>query len=165
MLERREVLERDACLYRIIGRDIYITNVVKYRRRTIAITSGRSCCMLAWLRAQVELIAPKSLFFWGAPERFVPGKRISGRACTKRFAERFPDLGTYGFLRALSSCRCSTTAPCAMTLMKDFAKMPKILENAGKRIAKSIMNETTLIVLRGPSGSGKKYDCQENTGS
>lgn len=114
--------------------DIYITNVVKYRppNNRDPLPEEVAACW-PWLRAQVELIDPKIIVLLGrhALERFVPGKRISvehGRA----FRRTVPDLGTYVFFALYHPAAALYNGSMRETLMKDFAKIPKILEMLGK---------------------------------
>ena len=114
--------------------DIYITNVVKYRppNNRDPLPEEVAACW-PWLRAQVELIAPKIIVLLGrhALERFVPGKRISVEH-GKAFRRTVPDLGTYVFFALYHPAAALYNGSMRETLMKDFAKMPKILEMLGK---------------------------------
>ena len=114
--------------------DIYITNVVKYRppNNRDPLPEEVVACW-PWLRAQVELIAPKIIVLLGrhALERFVPGKRISVEH-GKAFRRTVPDLGTYVFFALYHPAAALYNGSMRETLMKDFAKMPKILEMLGK---------------------------------
>mgnify|MGYP002359782145 CR=1 FL=1 len=110
--------------------DTYITNVVKYRppNNRDPLPEEVSACW-SWLRAQIELIDPKVIILLGrhALERFVPGKRISvehGRA----FRRTVPDLGTYVFFALYHPAAALYNGSMRETLMKDFSKIPKILE-------------------------------------
>lgn len=110
--------------------DIYITNVVKYRppNNRDPLPEEVVACW-PWLRAQVELIAPKIIVLLGrhALERFVPGKRISVEH-GKAFRRTVPDLGTYVFFALYHPAAALYNGSMRETLMKDFAKIPKILE-------------------------------------
>lgn len=110
--------------------DIYITNVVKYRppNNRDPLPEEVAACW-PWLRAQVELIAPKIIVLLGrhALERFVPGKRISVEH-GKAFRRTVPDLGTYVFFALYHPAAALYNGSMRETLMKDFAKIPKILE-------------------------------------
>ena len=114
--------------------DIYITNVVKYRppNNRDPLPEEVVACW-PWLRAQVELIAPKIIVLLGrhALERFVPGKRISVEH-GKAFRRTVPDLGTYVFFALYHPAAALYNGSMRETLMKDFAKIPKILEMLGK---------------------------------
>lgn len=114
--------------------DIYITNVVKYRPPNNRDPLPEEVAAYwPWLRAQVELIAPKIIVLLGrhALERFVPGKRISVEH-GKAFRRTVPDLGTYVFFALYHPAAALYNGSMRETLMKDFAKMPKILEMLGK---------------------------------
>ena len=114
--------------------DIYITNVVKYRppNNRDPLPEQVAACW-PWLRAQVELIDPDIIILLGrhALERFVPGKRISVEH-GKAFRRTVPDLGTYVFFALYHPAAALYNGSMRETLMKDFAKMPKILELLGK---------------------------------
>lgn len=110
--------------------DIYITNVVKYRppNNRDPLPEEVAACW-PWLRAQVELIDPDIIILLGrhALERFVPGKRISVEH-GKAFRRTVPDLGTYVFFALYHPAAALYNGSMRETLMKDFAKIPKILE-------------------------------------
>lgn len=115
--------------------DIYITNVVKYRppNNRDPLPEEVAACW-PWLRAQVELINPEIIILLGrhALERFVPGKRISvehGRA----FRRTVPDLGTYVFFALYHPAAALYNGGMRETLLKDFAKIPKVLEMIAKK--------------------------------
>ena len=113
--------------------DIYITNVVKYRppNNRDPLPEEVAACW-PWLRAQVELIDPDIIILLGrhALERFVPGKRISVEH-GKAFRRTVPDLGTYVFFALYHPAAALYNGSMRETLMKDFAKIPKILELLG----------------------------------
>ncbi len=110
--------------------DIYITNVVKYRppNNRDPLPEEVAACW-SWLRAQVELIDPEIIILLGrhALERFVPGKRISVEH-GKAFRRAVPELGTYVFFALYHPAAALYNGSMRETLMKDFAKIPKILE-------------------------------------
>lgn len=113
--------------------DIYITNVVKYRppNNRDPLPEEVAACW-SWLRAQIELIDPDIIILLGrhALERFVPGKRISVEH-GKAFRRTVPDLGTYVFFALYHPAAALYNGSMRETLMKDFAKIPKILELLG----------------------------------
>lgn len=113
--------------------DIYITNVVKYRppNNRDPLPEEVAACW-SWLRAQIELIDPDIIILLGrhALERFVPGKRISVEH-GKAFRRTVPDLGTYVFFALYHPAAALYNGSMRETLMKDFAKIPKILEMLG----------------------------------
>ncbi|MFZ1735403.1 MAG: uracil-DNA glycosylase, partial [Candidatus Moraniibacteriota bacterium] len=110
--------------------DIYITNVVKYRppNNRDPLPEEVAACW-SWLRAQVELIDPEIIILLGrhALERFVPGKRISVEH-GKAFRRAVPELGTYVFFALYHPAAALYNGSMRETLMKDFAKIPKVLE-------------------------------------
>ncbi|QQR78042.1 MAG: uracil-DNA glycosylase [Candidatus Moraniibacteriota bacterium] len=110
--------------------DIYITNVVKYRppNNRDPLPEEVAACW-SWLRAQVELIDPEIIILLGrhALERFVPGKRISVEH-GKAFRCTVPELGTYVFFALYHPAAALYNGSMRETLMKDFAKIPKVLE-------------------------------------
>lgn len=109
--------------------DIYITNVVKYRppNNRDPLPEEVSACW-PWLRAQVELIAPEIIILLGrhALERFVPGKLISVEH-GKAFRRAVPDLGTFVFFALYHPAAALYNGGMRETLMKDFARIPKVL--------------------------------------
>lgn len=114
--------------------DIYITNVVKYRppNNRDPLPEEVTACW-SWLRAQVELIRPEIIVLLGrhALERFVPGKLISVEH-GKALRRAVPDLGTYVFFALYHPAAALYNGGMRETLMKDFAKIPKILEMLAK---------------------------------
>lgn len=114
--------------------DIYITNVVKYRppNNRDPLPEEVAACW-PWLRAQVELIDPKIIILLGrhALDRFVPGKRISSEH-GKAFRRNVPNLGTYVFYALYHPAAALYNGSMRETLMKDFHRIPKILELMGK---------------------------------
>jgi len=114
--------------------DIYITNVVKYRppNNRDPLPEEVAACW-PWLRAQVELIDPDIIILLGrhALERFVPGKLISIEH-GKAFRRTVPDLGTYVFFALYHPAAALYNGSMRETLLKDFAKIPKVLEILGK---------------------------------
>ena len=110
--------------------DIYITNVVKYRppNNRDPLPEEVAACW-PWLRAQVELINPEIIVLLGrhALERFVPGKRISTEH-GKAFRRAVPDLGTYTFFALYHPAAALYNGSMRETLLKDFQKIPKVLE-------------------------------------
>ncbi len=114
--------------------DIYITNVVKYRppNNRDPLPEEVAACW-PWLRAQVELINPALIILLGrhALERFVPGKLISVEH-GKAFRRAVPDLGTYVFFALYHPAAALYNGSMRETLLKDFAKIPKILEKLKK---------------------------------
>lgn len=109
--------------------DIYITNVVKYRppENRDPLPEEVAACW-PWLRAQVELIDPDIIILLGrhALERFVPGKLISVEH-GKTFRRVVPDLGNYVFFALYHPAAALYNGSMRETLMKDFAKIPKVL--------------------------------------
>lgn len=114
--------------------DIYITNVVKYRppENRDPLPEEVAACW-PWLRAQIELIDPAIIVLLGrhALERFVPGKRISSEH-GQAFRRTVPDLGTYVFFALYHPAAALYNGSMRETLLKDFAKIPKILKKLEK---------------------------------
>lgn len=110
--------------------DIYITNVVKYRppNNRDPLPEEVAACW-PWLRAQIELINPEIIILLGrhALERFVPGKHISVEH-GKAFRRAVPDLGTYVFFALYHPAAALYNGSMRETLLRDFQKIPKILE-------------------------------------
>lgn len=110
--------------------DIYITNVVKYRppNNRDPLPEEVTACW-PWLRAQIELIRPKLIILLGrhALERFVPGKKISTEH-GKAFRRDVPNLGTYVFFALYHPAAALYNGSMRDTLLKDFQKIPVVLE-------------------------------------
>ncbi|OGI22069.1 MAG: uracil-DNA glycosylase [Candidatus Moranbacteria bacterium RIFCSPHIGHO2_01_FULL_55_24] len=114
--------------------DIYITNVVKYRppNNRDPLPEEVEACM-PWLHDQIMLIKPKLIVTLGrhAMEHFVPGKKISQIHGTA-FRRSFDDMGTQVFYALYHPAAALYNGGMRETLMKDFQKIPAVLETLEK---------------------------------
>ncbi|MCA9364659.1 MAG: uracil-DNA glycosylase [Candidatus Moranbacteria bacterium] len=115
--------------------DVYITNTVKYRppKNRDPLPEEVVACW-PWLSAQVELIDPKLIVLLGrhAMNRFVPGKKIS-EDHGKVFVHTVDGLGTRDFFVLYHPAAALYQGSLRKTLIKDFQKIPKIVEKIKKR--------------------------------
>lgn len=116
-------------------KDIYITNVVKYRppdnRDPLP---GEIDACAEWLREQILLIDPILIVTLGrhAMNRFFPDMKISeahGRALRKTL----PDIGARIFLPLYHPAAALYNGGMRETLKGDFLRIPKILDKARTR--------------------------------
>lgn len=110
--------------------DIYITNVVKYRppNNRDPLPEEIDACM-PWLHEQIKIIQPKIIVTLGrhALEHFIPGKKISlvhGQA----FRRNFDDIGPQVFFSLYHPAAALYNGSMRETLIKDFKKIPKVIE-------------------------------------
>ena len=91
----------------------------------------------------MELIDPDIIILLGrhALERFVPGKRISVEH-GKAFRRNVPNLGTYVFYALYHPAAALYNGSMRETLMKDFQRIPKILEMLEKE---GVEKESSLV--------------------
>ena len=110
--------------------DVYITNTAKCRppeNRDPLPAEVETCW--PWLSKQVEIIDPKIIVTLGrhSMERFVPGKKISINH-GKAFHREIPGLGKRVFFTLYHPAAALYNGSMRETLIKDFKKIPKILE-------------------------------------
>lgn len=110
--------------------DIYITNIVKYRppdNRDPTSEEIASC--EEWLMEQIKIIQPKIIVTLGrhAFGYFLPGKKIS-EAHGHAFRKTFPDIGMLVFFALYHPAAALYNGSMRETLIKDFQKIPKVLE-------------------------------------
>lgn len=110
--------------------DVYITNIVKYRppnNRDPLPEEIASC--EEWLKEQIKIIQPKIIVTLGrhALEHFLPGKKIS-EAHGRVFRKTFPNLGSLVFFALYHPAAALYNGGMRETLIKDFQKIPKVLE-------------------------------------
>lgn len=110
--------------------DVYITNVVKYRppnNRDPFPEEIASC--EEWLKEEIKIIQPKIIVTLGrhALLYFLPGKKIS-EVHGQAFRKTFPDLGTLVFFALYHPAAALYNGSMRDTLIKDFQKIPKVLE-------------------------------------
>ncbi len=111
-------------------KDIYITNVVKYRppdNRDPEPDEIAEC--LPWLIEELNFIKPKLIVTLGrhALNRFFPAEKIS-LAHGKLLKNTIKDLDTKNFFALYHPAAALYNGGMRETLMKDFKKIPLILE-------------------------------------
>ena len=110
--------------------DIYIANVVKCRpvgNRDPRSEEKKICW--EWLEKQIKIIQPKLIITLGkhAMESFLPNQKISqchGRALRRKI----PIIGEYVFFTLYHPAAALYNGSMREILIKDFKKVPKILE-------------------------------------
>ena len=112
--------------------DVYITNIVKYRppnNRDPEPIEKESC--RAWLIDELKLIKPKIIVFLGrhAMNNFFPELKISD-VHGKLLIKKFENIETKKFLALYHPAAALYNGGMRETLMKDFKKIPKILEKS-----------------------------------
>lgn len=117
-------------------KDIYITNVVKYRppENRDPLPQEIEDCM-PWLHEQIRIIEPKVIVTLGrhAMEHFIPGKKIS-EVHGQAFRRTFPDIGPQVFFALYHPAAALYNGGMRETLITDFKKIPQIIKKikAGK---------------------------------
>lgn len=114
--------------------NIYITNIVKYRppnNRDPEPIEKEQCA--EWLRAELELIQPKLIVFLGrhSMNHWFPELKI-GDAHGILIQKKFREFPTEYFLPLYHPAAALYNGGMRENLMKDFAKIPKILKKMGK---------------------------------
>ena len=114
--------------------DIYIANVVKCRppENRDPLPDEVSACW-PWLEKQIAIIDPKIIVTLGrhSLNRFLPDAKISethGRA----FRRELPNIGTRVFYALYHPAAALYNGSMRETLLKDFKKIPLILEQTEK---------------------------------
>ena len=136
--------------------DVYITNVVKYRppdNRDPLPEEVEACW--PWLEEQVKIIDPTMIVLLGrhAMERFLPNQKISKIHGTA-LRRTIPGLGTRIFYALYHPAAALYQGSLRDVLMKDFKRIPKVLEAAKKQEAgvKNIMPTENVNVPRETPG-------------
>ncbi len=110
--------------------DIYITNIVKYRppNNRDPLPEEIASCQ-EWLMEQIKIIQPKIIVTLGrhALTHFISDKKIS-EAHGQAFRKTFPDIGTLVFFALYHPAAALYNGSMRETLMRDFRKIPKVLE-------------------------------------
>ena len=111
-------------------KDIYITNIVKYRppNNRDPLPSEIEACK-EWLHEEIKIIQPKIIVTLGrhAMMHFAPEKKISSAHGTI-LQKTFPDIGTHTFYFLYHPAAALYNGSMRNTLIKDFKKIPQILE-------------------------------------
>jgi len=114
--------------------DVYITNIVKYRppNNRDPLPQEKEACA-PWLYEELNLIAPKVIVFLGrhAMNNFFPELKISD-AHGKLIHKKFEHITTEYFLPLYHPASALYNGGLRETLLKDFKRIPKILEKIGK---------------------------------
>ena len=115
-------------------KDIYITNIVKYRppnNRDPKPSEKISCRQ--WLLDELKIIKPKLIVFLGrhAMNDFFPTEQI-GKVHGKLLIEILKDMPTKYFYPLYHPAVALYNSSMRKVLLKDFNKIPKILEKIAK---------------------------------
>lgn len=115
--------------------NIYITNIVKYRppnNRDPEPKEKEDCN--EWLINELKIISPKLIVFLGRHSmlRFFPSEKI-GAVHGKLLILDIPELGKQAFLPLYHPAAALYNGGMRTTLIKDFKKIPKILEKTAKQ--------------------------------
>ncbi|MCB9820575.1 uracil-DNA glycosylase [Candidatus Nomurabacteria bacterium] len=109
--------------------DIYITNIVKYRppKNRDPLPEEKSACR-EWLYEELKSISPKLIVFLGrhSMNDFFPDLKIS-TAHGKLIHKKFSDFPVEYFLPLYHPAAALYNGSMRETLMKDFKKIPSIL--------------------------------------
>lgn len=110
--------------------DIYITNIVKYRppdNRDPEPEEKKQC--VEWLKAELQFINPKLIIFLGrhSMNHFFPHLKIS-EVHGKYIHCALPDFPIYNFLPLYHPAAALYNGGMRDELMKDFKKIPKIIQ-------------------------------------
>jgi uracil-DNA glycosylase family 4 len=111
-------------------KDIYITNIVKYRppNNRDPLPEEISVCK-DWLMEELKLISPQLIVFLGrhSMNHFFPMEKIS-EIHGKILIKTIPALGRQHFLALYHPAAALYNGGMRETLMKDFKKIPRILK-------------------------------------
>ncbi len=111
-------------------KNIYITNIVKYRppNNRDPLPEEITACK-DWLMEELKLISPKLIVFLGrhSMNHFFPLEKIS-EIHGKILIKTIPALGRQHFLALYHPAAALYNGGMRETLMKDFKKIPRILE-------------------------------------
>src|SRR3989344_1200453 len=115
--------------------DVYITNIVKYRppNNRDPLPEEKASCR-EWLLQELKIISPKVIIFLGrhAMNNFFPELQISG-AHGKLLIKPFKGMSTRYFFPLYHPAAALYDGSMRETLMEDFKKIPKVLEEIEKR--------------------------------
>ena len=114
--------------------NVYITNIVKYRppNNRDPNPEEKSSCR-KWLLDELKIISPKLIVFLGrhAMNNFFPDLQISG-AHGKLLIKSFKDMPTKYFFPLYHPAAALYDGSMREILVKDFEKIPKVLEKIAK---------------------------------
>ena len=121
-------------LISIERKDIYITNIVKYRppNNRDPLPEEKSACR-AWLLEELRLISPKLIIFLGrhAMNNFFPDLQIS-QAHGKLLIKQFKGMPTKYFFPLYHPAAALYDGSMREVLIEDFKKIPKVLKQIEK---------------------------------
>jgi len=122
--------------------DVYIANVVKCRppnNRDPLPEETKTCW--PWLEQQIKIINPKLIITLGrhSLERFLPGQKIS-QVHGKVLRRSAPGIGTRIFYALYHPAAALYNGSMRGVLIKDFKKIPKVLEVIDKKENNTIEN-------------------------
>ncbi|HRY82453.1 MAG TPA: uracil-DNA glycosylase [Candidatus Moranbacteria bacterium] len=110
--------------------NVYIANVVKCRppQNRDPLPQEAATCW-PWLLEQIKIIQPKLIVTLGrhSMERFLPGKIISQMHGTL-VIKTIPEIGKQNFYTLYHPAAALYNGSMRETLIKDFQKIPKVLE-------------------------------------
>jgi len=116
-------------------KDIYITNIVKYRppNNRDPLPEEKSSCR-EWLLEELKIISPKLIIFLGrhAMNNFFPDQKIS-EAHGKLLIKKFNGISTKFFFPLYHPAAALYDGSMREILIEDFKKIPKILKEIEKR--------------------------------
>jgi DNA polymerase len=116
-------------------KDIYITNIVKYRppNNRDPLPEEKSSCR-EWLLEELKIISPKLIIFLGrhAMNNFFPDQKISN-AHGKLLIKKFNGISTKFFFPLYHPAAALYDGSMREILIEDFKKIPKILKEIEKR--------------------------------
>lgn len=116
-------------------KDIYITNIVKYRppNNRDPLPEEKSACR-TWLLDELKIISPKLIIFLGrhAMNNFFPELQISS-AHGKLLIKKFKGMSTDYFFPLYHPAAALYDGSMREILIADFKKIPKVLKEIAKR--------------------------------
>ncbi|MFA5778367.1 MAG: uracil-DNA glycosylase [Candidatus Paceibacterota bacterium] len=122
-------------LIKLERKDIYITNIVKYRPpdNRDPLPEEKASCR-EWLSEELKIISPKLIIFLGrhAMNNFFPDLQISG-AHGKLLIKPFKDVSTKYFFPLYHPAAALYDGSMREVLIADFKKIPKVLKEIEKR--------------------------------
>ena len=111
-------------------KDIYITNIVKYRppSNRDPLPEEKNACR-DWLHEELNLINPQLIIFLGrhSMQDFFPGEKIS-QIHGKLLKKKFQKINCNYFLPLYHPAAALYNGGMRQTLIADFQKIPKILK-------------------------------------
>ncbi len=115
--------------------DIYIANIVKCRppSNRDPLPEEKEICW-NWLEQQIKIIRPKLIVTLGrhSMESFLPGQKIS-ECHGKALRREIPNLGKQVFFTLYHPAAALYNGSMREILIKDFKKIPKVLELVEKK--------------------------------